>query len=199
MVSLSQSDKDGMRQVWNSQFKAQRHRKMKLKNKPSLAISKAHHAQLYLHSDMGDQEIQEGSGAHNDNFYSDSDHSREDAMEQNSEQEFDNDDDDDSDGDAPPPLSLTHPNTSTSPPPPPTPDLPTAHQTAHDHGLNAPIKSTISALESTTTPPESSAQAQAHALKSSTQPSGLITQPPKPTLLSVAHYLNRLSALGDSG
>ncbi|KAH9031260.1 hypothetical protein EDB84DRAFT_1271103 [Lactarius hengduanensis] len=46
-ISLSQSEKDGMRQVWNSRFKAQR-RKTKPKNQPSLAISEAHRARLYL-------------------------------------------------------------------------------------------------------------------------------------------------------
>lgn len=47
-VLLSQSEKDGMRQVWKSRHKVQRPRKRKLKNKPLLAISEAHHARLYL-------------------------------------------------------------------------------------------------------------------------------------------------------
>ncbi|KAI9430083.1 hypothetical protein H4582DRAFT_2064198 [Lactarius indigo] len=49
-VCLSQSEKDGMRKVWNSRDKAQRYRKIRPKNKPSLAISEAHRARLYLHS-----------------------------------------------------------------------------------------------------------------------------------------------------
>ncbi len=47
-VGLSQSEKNGMQQVWNSRFKVKRHRKTKSKNKPLLAILEAHHAQLYL-------------------------------------------------------------------------------------------------------------------------------------------------------
>ncbi|KAH9048208.1 hypothetical protein EDB84DRAFT_1262640 [Lactarius hengduanensis] len=47
-VCLSQSEKDGMRKIWNSQDKPQRHRKIKPKNKPSLAISEAHRTRLYL-------------------------------------------------------------------------------------------------------------------------------------------------------
>ncbi|KAI9433597.1 hypothetical protein H4582DRAFT_2060981 [Lactarius indigo] len=58
-VCLSQSEKDGMRKVWNSRDKAQRYRKIRPKNKPSLAISEAHRARLYLHSDAGNQDNQE--------------------------------------------------------------------------------------------------------------------------------------------
>jgi hypothetical protein len=47
-VSLSQSEKDGMQQVWKSRFKVQRRRKTKPKNKPSLVISEAHRTRLYL-------------------------------------------------------------------------------------------------------------------------------------------------------
>lgn len=47
-ISLSQSEKDGMRKVWNSRFKVSKPRKTKLKNKPALTISEAHRARLYL-------------------------------------------------------------------------------------------------------------------------------------------------------
>ena len=47
-ISLSQSEKDGIRKVWNSRFKVQRPRKLRMKKKPSLAISEAHRTQLYL-------------------------------------------------------------------------------------------------------------------------------------------------------
>ena len=46
-IFLSQSEKDGMARVWISRLTVQRPRKMKQK-KPSLAISEAHRAQLYL-------------------------------------------------------------------------------------------------------------------------------------------------------
>ena len=46
--SMSQSEKNGMRKVWNSRFKVQRPRKMKPKNKPALAISEAHRTRLCL-------------------------------------------------------------------------------------------------------------------------------------------------------
>ncbi|KAI9430288.1 hypothetical protein H4582DRAFT_1824492, partial [Lactarius indigo] len=47
-ICLSQSEKDGMQKVWNLQFKAQKQHKTKPKNILSLAVSEAHHAQLYL-------------------------------------------------------------------------------------------------------------------------------------------------------
>jgi hypothetical protein len=47
-VCMSQSEKNGMRRVWNARFKTQRPRKTKPKNKPSLAISEAHRTRLYL-------------------------------------------------------------------------------------------------------------------------------------------------------
>ncbi|KAH9079656.1 hypothetical protein EDB83DRAFT_2311230 [Lactarius deliciosus] len=54
----------------------------------------------------------------------------------------------------------------------------TAHQTAHPHGLNAPIESTTS-TKSTTTPPdtESSTQALESSMQPSTQPSDLMAKP----------------------
>ncbi|KAH9009790.1 hypothetical protein EDB85DRAFT_2282777 [Lactarius pseudohatsudake] len=203
-ICLSQSEKDGMRKVWNLQFKAQKQRKTKLKNMPSLAISEAHRAWLYLQSCTGDKEIQEdNSGVHDVEFRGDSGHPPEDAMEWDSEREFDDDDGDgggddgDDDGDRddddeenkptpPPPSSLTWYSNASMSPPPSTPAPQTVHQTAHAHGLNVlPIELSTSVLKSTTTAPESSAQAQAQALKSSmqlnTQPSDIIAQPPKST------------------
>ena len=47
-VSLSQSEKDGMQEVWTSRRMVQRYRKSKPNNKPLLTISEAHRARLYL-------------------------------------------------------------------------------------------------------------------------------------------------------
>jgi hypothetical protein len=47
-ISLSKSKKDRMQQVWNLRFKVSKPCKRKAKNKPVLAISEAHHMQLYL-------------------------------------------------------------------------------------------------------------------------------------------------------
>ncbi|KAH9170291.1 hypothetical protein EDB89DRAFT_2190372 [Lactarius sanguifluus] len=202
-ICLSQSEKDGMRKVWNSRFKAQKQRKTKPKNIPSLVVSEAHRAQLYLRSGTGDKENQEDdSGAHDVDFRGDPSDPPEDAMEWDPERESDDDDGDgggddgDDDGDrddddeeiepTPPSSPTWYPNACVSPPPSPTPAPQIALKTAHTHGLNVlPIESSISALKSTTTPQESSAQAQAQALESSTQPStqpsDLIAQPPEST------------------
>ncbi|KAH9050407.1 hypothetical protein EDB83DRAFT_2522604 [Lactarius deliciosus] len=213
-IRLSQSEKDGMRKVWNLWFKAPKQCKKKL-NQPSLAISEAHRAQLYLQPGAGDKDNEEDD-------LCDSGHPLEDAMEQDSEQGFNDDDDDggsddqcdngdvngDSDDDGEdneptPPLSPTwYPNASPSLPPSLTPAPPTAQQTVQAHGLNIPpIESTISTLKYTTTPPELSTcepQIQVQALKSSTQPStqplDFIAQPSESTGLRVTHCLNRLSA-----
>ncbi|KAH9027882.1 hypothetical protein EDB85DRAFT_2170547 [Lactarius pseudohatsudake] len=188
-ICLSQSEKDGMRKVWNSRFKAPKQHKKKL-NQPSLAILEAHHARLYLQPGAGDKDNQEDD-SHNINFHGDSSHPLEDTMEQDSEQGFDNDDDDSGgddqcdDGDVdcnrddvgeeneptPPPSSPTwYPNTFPSLPPSLTPAPPTAQQTAHAHGLNIPpIESTISTLKYTTTPPESSTRNRRYKCRPSNQ------------------------------
>ncbi|KAH9011872.1 hypothetical protein EDB85DRAFT_1900712 [Lactarius pseudohatsudake] len=83
-ICLSQSEKDGMRKVWNSRFKAPKQHKKKL-NQPSLAILEAHHARLYLQPGAGDKDNQEDD-LHNINFHGDSSHPLEDTMEQDLEQ-----------------------------------------------------------------------------------------------------------------
>ncbi|KAH8976596.1 hypothetical protein EDB92DRAFT_1248155 [Lactarius akahatsu] len=184
-ICLSQSEKGGMRKVWNSRFKAQKQRKTKPKNMPSLAISEAHRARLYLQSRTGNKDIQEDdSGVHDVDFRGDSGHPAEDAMEWDSEREFDDDDgdggsddgDDDGDRDDDDEEEIE---------PRIEPTLPPSSPTWYPNASVLPIESSISAFKSTTTPQESSAQAQAQALESSTQPStqasDFIAQPPEST------------------
>jgi hypothetical protein len=47
-VSLSQSEKDGMRNIWHSRYKLPKPRNLKSKKKAALTISEAHRARLYL-------------------------------------------------------------------------------------------------------------------------------------------------------
>ncbi|KAN0139589.1 hypothetical protein V8E53_002618 [Lactarius tabidus] len=144
-ISLSQSKKHGM-------FKVQRPRKSKLKNKPVLTILEAHHAKLYLHSDI---ETHQGSSGVCDSEFrgSGSSQTRGDAMVQefdkdNNEGESD-DDNDNGDGDGlgdndsnptPPPLSPTwyltwspspHPTPIPTHPPLPTENVDSVPPDAH--------------------------------------------------------------------
>lgn len=48
--SLSQSEKDGIRHIWNSRYKHPKPRKLKPKKKSTLSVSEAHRARLYIPS-----------------------------------------------------------------------------------------------------------------------------------------------------